>query len=407
MSRLQAGLLTLVVGLWCSAAPAAFAGFVEEPISFQTHDGLTLEGILSHPDTGDGPFPGMLMIAGSGLNDADGTINAPFFDLTDGRQRIYRGIARTFSKRGYAVLRYNKRGAAPRNIGSDPDILRNSTIGDIIEDARNALGALVAHPGVAATPLLIVGHSEGSYVATRLARDSGLVDLLILVGSVASPFEETMMYQAHGRYMDFYARAVDADADGYLTLDEFAALDDNFGLGSFWVYTNVELLFGLPPNPIGAVRVDRLNPDVDLDGDGRFDLDRELGPANRAQAELFIDGLKSGANGVYMQSYFSLKPNVGQIRKTGAKILFVQGDADVQTPVSETLALIERLEKRPARPYDLLLLEGLGHTLSPPNDYFKGDGGLTVLDNLTQNAPSKKVIRSIARRARQLLRRDR
>ena len=85
-----------------------------------------------------------------------------------------------------------------------------------------------------------------------------------------------------------------------------------------------------------------------------------------------------------------------------AKILFAQGELDVVTHVSETLRLIEKLD-RLNRPWDALLFPTLGHTLSKQRDFFKEDGGLTILDNPTQNAPSKNARRRIIKKAKEML----
>ena len=53
--------------------------------------------------------------------------------------------------------------------------------------------------------------------------------------------------------------------------------------------------------------------------------------------------------------------------------------------------------------YDALFLPNLGHTFSPPNDYFAGDGKLSILDNLTLNVPKFEVRRRLLGRIEDIL----
>lgn len=82
----------------------ATAGPRSQPMRLATATG-TLHGTLELP-AGRGPFPGALIIAGSGPTDRNG--NDPSLGLnTD----CYRLLAEELARRGIASLRYDKRGA--------------------------------------------------------------------------------------------------------------------------------------------------------------------------------------------------------------------------------------------------------------------------------------------------------
>jgi hypothetical protein len=66
--------------------------------------------------------------------------------------------------------------------------------------------------------------------------------------------------------------------------------------------------------------------------------------------------------------------------------------------VYEPLAMMAQLESSSRTDYDVLIFPTLGHSLSKPNDFYKGDGGLTILDNLTLNAPKLKIRRLLLQR---------
>jgi hypothetical protein len=99
---------------------------------------------------------------------------------------------------------------------------------------------------------------------------------------------------------------------------------------------------------------------------------------------------------------FRARPNRKLISKVRTPILFCQGELDFQTPLTETLDLIEVLESK-GRDYEALLFPKLGHSLSKPNDFFKEDGGLTILDNPTLNAMKRPTMRKILKRVKALL----
>lgn len=387
----------------------AFAGLgtaapiTEEIIAFDTHDGLTLEGYICHPRDSVGPFPGVLLIAGSGLHDADVTVSAAHGAYgVNGTQKLYRGLARDFCRQGFAVLRYNKRGATFDHVDDNPNLLIAADHRDLLEDARNAFRTLVRHPRTDAGHLTVVGNSEGVLLALWMGVRQRNIDLLILIGSPAYGFEKSMRYQNVDRTLFFASEAGDANDDGFLTLDELDRIDGNHGRGSFHIATIQALLFDLRQQPNGSQSVNGFHPDLDVDGDGQVDIRGELEPALVVRMQRSMERWRSGELGRYYQSFFENKAPLKSVHRVHGKILFAQGELDVVTHVSETLALIEKLD-RFDRPWDAILFPKLGHTLSKSRDYYRGDSGLTILDNPTQNAPQKKARLRIVRKAREML----
>jgi len=392
--------IPMLLSILSSTVPAAAVPITEEIIAFETHDGLTLEGYLTHPNEGTGPFPGVLLITGSGLHDADVTFSGGYG--MKGIQKIYRGLAHDFSRQGFTVFRYNKRGASFNHVDDDPALLLSADHDDLLEDARNALGALIGHPKTAATGLTVVGNSEGVLLTIRLGVQHPEIDLLILIGSPAYKFAKSMRYQKVDRYLYFAHEAADDNGDGFLTLEELDRLGGNHGRGSFHVSSIQSLLFDLEGEPDGSLSVLGFHPDIDTDGDDRVDIEGELKPALVGAMRREADGWKSGEMGRYGQSFFEFKAPIRYVHRVHGKILFAQGELDIVTHISETLALIEKLDQHD-RPWDAILFPKLGHTLSKSRDYYKQDGGLTILDNPTQNAPKKKIRLQIIRRAKEML----
>ena len=73
-------------------------------------NGLKTNAQLTYPAIGKGPFPGILLFQGSGAFDKNGTDRIV---LKNGPKPLtpYLQIAQYLSERGFAVLRYDKRGA--------------------------------------------------------------------------------------------------------------------------------------------------------------------------------------------------------------------------------------------------------------------------------------------------------
>src|SRR5947209_10086217 len=77
-------------------------------------NGLKTKAQLTLPAVGKGPFPGVLLIHGSGASDKNGT--SGFVHKNGPKPLIpYLQIAQYLSERGFAVLRYDKRGVGGNN----------------------------------------------------------------------------------------------------------------------------------------------------------------------------------------------------------------------------------------------------------------------------------------------------
>lgn len=117
-----------------------------------------LPGTLSLPK-GEGPFPAVVLVHGSGPQDRDETVgpNRPFLD-----------VARGLASQGVAVLRYDKRSyARPQDLDGDFSIDDETT-----DDAVAALAALGADRSVDSKRLFVLGHSQGAMLAPRIAQRS-------------------------------------------------------------------------------------------------------------------------------------------------------------------------------------------------------------------------------------------
>jgi hypothetical protein len=160
-----------------SGAPAGHAIFSQDVIRFVSN-GTTLDGILTLPSAGQPiPYPAVLLEAGSGPQDRDGTIgaNRPFLDL-----------ARGLAVNGIASLRYDNRPlAAPRTIDPRTVTLRQ----EVIDDAVAALDYMRSQTEVDGARLFIVGHGSGGSLAASIARADGRVTGLVIIDGTLHPLD--------------------------------------------------------------------------------------------------------------------------------------------------------------------------------------------------------------------------
>ncbi len=162
-------------------AVAADANFSER--DFSVGDGeRALPGTLAMPK-GNGPFPAVVLVHGSGPQDRDEAIgpNKPFLD-----------IARTLAAQGIAVLRYDKRTKArPQdfaggNFGVDDETTNDAVI---------AVDALRKTDDIDPKRIFVLGHSQGGMLAPRIAAVSGHVAGLILMAAPTRPLLDILIEQ--------------------------------------------------------------------------------------------------------------------------------------------------------------------------------------------------------------------
>jgi predicted acyl esterase len=96
-------------------------------------NGVKTKAQLTLPAVGEGPFPGVLLVHGSGVNDMNGTLGFIHKNGPKPLTPLWQ-IAQYLTERGFAVLRYDKRGVGG-NLTIDQNVWGNATVNDLIHDA--------------------------------------------------------------------------------------------------------------------------------------------------------------------------------------------------------------------------------------------------------------------------------
>ena len=147
-------------------------------------DPWKLPATLTMPK-GDGPFPAVVLVHGSGPEDRDETILGA---------KVFRDLAEGLSSHGVAVLRYVKRTKQyPQQCAADPKFTTNQ---ETVDDALQAAVLLRTQPRIDPARVFVLGHSQGGYLAPRIMkRDLKLAGFIVLAGNVR-PLEELIIEQS-------------------------------------------------------------------------------------------------------------------------------------------------------------------------------------------------------------------
>lgn len=166
--------------------------YASEEVTYKNGD-VTLAGTLTLPP-GDGPFPAVVLLTGSGAQDRDESAfdHKPFLVLAD-----------HLSRRGIAVLRSDDRG-----VGGSTGSVPRSTTADFAEDALAGVALLRRHPKIAKDRVGLLGHSEGGLAAPLAASKSSDVAFVVMLAGPAVPGSEVLLGQ-----IEALSRAAGVPAD--------------------------------------------------------------------------------------------------------------------------------------------------------------------------------------------------
>ena len=168
--------------------------YKEEEVSYRNvADNVKLTGTLTLPP-GDGKFPVVLLISGSGSQDRDSTIagHHPFLVLSD-----------YLTRRGIAVLRVDDRGVGGSDLGS-----LSVTTENFMNDALAGVRFLQSRKDIDPKKIGIIGHSEGGMIAVMAAARSKDIAFIVSLAGMGQTGDEVIQTQTA-----LIQRAAGTDAD--------------------------------------------------------------------------------------------------------------------------------------------------------------------------------------------------
>jgi uncharacterized protein len=152
--------------------------------------GVTLAASLTVP-TGQGRFPAVLLIGGSGQFPRD----QPFLG-----HKMMLVLADYLTRRGIATLRFDDRGAGQSTLGETR--IESLTTEDFVSDARAGIRFLQTRSEVDSRRIGVIGHSEGTQTAEIVAATSpGDVGFIVLLAAASASLTKGELVAAQSQAM--------------------------------------------------------------------------------------------------------------------------------------------------------------------------------------------------------------
>lgn len=313
---------------------------------------------LNFPIIGKGSFPGVLLIHGSGPTDMEGTLSLNSKPLGE--------ISNYLSERGFAVLKYDKRGIGQYGEIKDKNLWKNITVNDLIRDAEKALSVLIQQPEVDPKKISIIGHSEGAIITTKIAVDNPtIVQNIVLMSVSAQSLIDILKYQMIENPIAYAHKVLDKDTNNELSISEI--VNDNFlkyilltihypqqndtqsvtqALGKLFENSIVNSGYSLHiENQIQPILVESFNNVSDSD---RTECIMYICP-------IWLDSHRN------LTSAFNVIGNVS----SSINILLLHGENDAQIPLKQALMIKQILDDSKYSSHELKTYPNLGHVFYP------------------------------------------
>ena len=357
-------------------------------------NGLETNARLNLPAVGDGPYPGVLLVHGSGPLDMNETTGVIRIDNDTGSiiypsSRPYFEIAQYLSERGFAVLQYNKRGIGESFTVLDSNVWGNATVQDLKRDAEKALGVLIQQPEVDASDITLVGHSEGTTIVPRVAIDNpGKVNNIVLMGALAQNISDLGYYQGVTLPLLYAQENLDHNHNGLISVQE---ADRNPIFNT--IFGNLTLFLAQNITATNGTTIEQLNPQYNMNNDTFISINEELKPRiisliKSLPSQVATPGEECDPNNscpIWIITHYPT-PTLDIISKvpSDTSILIQQGKNDSQTPIQQALLLEQELTEAKHPDHTLITYPDLGHAFSPSSQWVTALGPMEqkVLEDL-------------------------
>ncbi|MCL2489524.1 MAG: alpha/beta fold hydrolase [Propionibacteriaceae bacterium] len=159
-------------------------------VSWQLDD-ITMEGTITRPD-GAGPFPGVVLVAGSGPTDRDWC--SPLLPGTNGAGKQF---AEALADAGIASMRYDKRASGPNVMANLPKLIGHISMQSHLEELAAAVQAFVAQGFVVASKIIGLGNSEGTLHVLHYAASNQATPFagIVLAAPPGRPVRDLVLMQ--------------------------------------------------------------------------------------------------------------------------------------------------------------------------------------------------------------------
>ena len=292
--------------------------YKEEEIVFTNeNDGIEISGTLTIPN-GDEVLPAVILISGSGAQDRDESAfgHKPFLVIAD-----------YLTRNGISVLRYDDRGAG-KSMG---DHLQATTEINS-EDVVSAVRYLQSRKELDGTRIGLIGHSEGSIIASIAADKNPDIEYIVLLGAPGLGIEENLYLQ------NTLIRSKEGMSEG--VIEQYNKIQrDIFSI--------------LKEEPDDSVAFEKLRVAYTLN---RYQL-------LSAEQKRSVDETIKSRLTPYFRDIIKCKP-AEILKKVQCPVLAISGEYDLQAPAEKNLPEIERaLKAGNNNNYKIIELPGINHMM--------------------------------------------
>ncbi len=302
--------------------------YTSEDLTFENPTAkIKLAGTLTIPK-GDGPFPVVVMVSGSGPQDRDETLfeHKPFLVIAD-----------HFTQKGIAVLRYDDRGTY-KSGGK----FMGATSADFAVAAVAAVQYLKARKEIDPKRIGIVGHSEGGVIAPMVAADHpdeiGFIVMLAGPGVTGVEIMKTQtadLLKQAGKVSD--------------TVKLMAKLNE------------IIIPVGLEKLPEAEMKK-KITAEIKTFLAGLTDAQKKAIEADKTEA---FDALAAKVSEPWMNYFLKYDPKP-VLQKVTCPVLAINGEFDIQVRAKENLAAIDAALKAGGnKNFKTQMIPGTNHLFQP------------------------------------------
>lgn len=154
-------------------------------------DGITMAGTVVRP-AGDGPFPAVVLVAGSGPTDRDWC--SPLLSGSNGSGRL---LAEAFARAGIASLRYDKRASGPHARENLTKLIGKLSMQSHLDELAEAVRVLAELDFTDSARIAGLGNSEGALHVLHYATTPQHVPFagIVLAAPPGRPIQSVLLSQ--------------------------------------------------------------------------------------------------------------------------------------------------------------------------------------------------------------------
>ena len=283
-------------------------------------DSVTLAGTLTIP-RGNGPYPAVLLITGSGAQNRDEEVfgHRPFLVLSD-----------YLTRQGIAVLRVDDRG-----VGESTGDFKSVTSEDFARDAMAGVAYLKTRADIDPRKIGLLGHSEGGIIAPMVAAQSKDVSFIVLMAGTGIPGDEIL------RLQDSLISKADGVSDSLINSQ----------------LSQQRKLFTIIESDTGAAARTKLRALMEE----AIANEPEMSQMDSTAKEQVIATQIGQLMSPWFRYFLTYDPAT-VLKKVTCPVLAINGEKDLQVPATQNLLAIEgALKSGGNKRYTVLKLPGLNH----------------------------------------------